>query len=411
VRELEQRPATERLSGRRRVEPQHRSQRTDKKKDKAMKIAQLVLTLEIGGLERLAIDLAVAQQADGHEPLLYCLWQSGPLQAEAERAGIPVVLFGKSKGFSPRTVSEIRQRLERDRPDVLHTHNAMVHHYGVLAARLAKIPVVVNTRHGIGVLQSDRKTSLLFRSTLPWTDSVVMVSESTREFFAREQGVPYTKSRVILNGIQVEKFARQRARPGSVRPRFRFGTVGRLVEAKDHASLVRAFAQVIGRLPDATLEIVGEGPLRPQIERLVEELGLRGKVFLPGASADIPGFLQNLDAFVLSSLTEGLPVALLEAMSAGLPIVSTRIAGVPEVAPENTVAIFSTPGNPAELAASMVRMAENCDAVTMGSEACYLARRNFSIANVWAQYKALFRDLAIGRTRRPPSWNLAVPRD
>ena len=113
-----------------------------------MRIVQLVEHLEMGGLERLVVDLAVAHKTAGHQPLIYCLHEPGMLAAEARAADIPVTAFHKRPGFSWRTLWDLTRQLRRDAPEVLHTHNPGVHHYGALAACLARVPAVANTRHG-----------------------------------------------------------------------------------------------------------------------------------------------------------------------------------------------------------------------------------------------------------------------
>lgn len=360
-----------------------------------MRIVQVVQNLEIGGLERLAVDLAREQKRAGHAPSIYCVCQPGALAREAEAAGIPVVAFGKEPGFSPRTVWRMARCLRRERPDVVHTHNPVIHHYGVAAARLAGAPVVLNTLHGVGALLRDPRTARIFRATLPWTDAAVVVSESTRELCVRRLGMARDKTRVILNGIPTEKFAVERAQPGSQRPRIRFGTVGRLVPAKDHLTLVGAFARMLADIPQAELHILGDGPLRAPIEGRVTQLGMQSRVRLHGASQDVAGFLSKLDLFVLSSVTEGLPVAILEAMAAGLPIVSTRVGGVPEVAPEGSVAWFCPPREADALAAAMREAATSPALAAMGRAAFELARAGFGIREMWSQYQTLFHDLCL----------------
>ena len=129
-----------------------------------MRIVQVVENLEIGGLERLAVDLARKQKLDGHAPSIYCVFHPGAFAEEVEAAGIPVVAFRKKLGFSLEAVWKMAWRLRQDQADVVHTHNAVVHHYGVAAARLAGVPVVVNTLHGIGALFPRARQALIFRT-------------------------------------------------------------------------------------------------------------------------------------------------------------------------------------------------------------------------------------------------------
>jgi glycosyltransferase involved in cell wall biosynthesis len=371
-----------------------------------MRIVQFVFNLEVGGLERLAVDLACCQKSAGHDPIIYCLTNRGAFAKQAEASGIPVIAFEKSPGYSVNTVLRVSKQLRRDRPDVLHTHNHLVHHYGVAAGRMAGVPVIVNTRHReevrifrkgdryhVTTESSDKKADGIFRSTLPWTDAVVMISENTRRFFVEHRGIRLDKTHVIVNGAPLNPFLARPASPGSARPKIRFGTAGRMVPAKDHFTLLDAFALVARKLPHAELHFAGDGQLREDLIARISALGISDRVVLHGNRFDMPEYLCQLDVFVLSSLCEGLPIVILEAMAAGLPIVSTRVGGVAEVAPEREVAAYSDPGDASGLADAMIDLALNADLARMGSTARDLVSSRFTIDRTWAEYQALFRKL------------------
>ena len=202
---------------------------------------------------------------------------------EAEHAGIRVVQFNKATGFSIRTLWEMAIQLRRDRTSVVHTHNELVHTYGTLAGRLAGVRCIVNTIHGTksGV---DRRLDRNYRALLPWTGAVVSVSSETASQFAAVRLRYRDKFHVIPNGIQVSKFVAQSAQPGSQWPRIRIGTVARLVEIKDQATLIRAFQIVHKAFPGAELHLLGDGPLRNNLELLANQLELGLSVTFHGAS-------------------------------------------------------------------------------------------------------------------------------
>jgi glycosyltransferase involved in cell wall biosynthesis len=353
-----------------------------------MKIVQLLPSLDLGGMERLAVDLARQQKAEGHAPSIYCTSHPGQLAPEAEVAHVPVHSFGKTTGFSFRLIRELASRLRVDRPDVLHAHNALVLHYGVAAARLAQVPVVVNTRHG-GNMNWDPHCERIWRQSIRWIDAVVFISEGVREYYVTRDRLSRRKTSVIYNGIDVCKFSAHPAHPGSSLPRFRVGSVGRLVPAKDHATLIRSFARVTAVMPEAELHILGDGPCRAAISQTAESLGIANRVFLHGISYDVAGFLSTLDLFVLSSIDEGLPISLMEAMAAGLPVVSTRLPGLTELAPESVVAGYCTPGQPESLAEHILRAANRRDLPALGETARRWAQK-FGIRETWHQYQNLF---------------------
>src|SRR5271165_1988846 len=272
-------------------------------------------------MERLAVDLARQQIAEGHEPSIYCTSHPGQFAPEAEAANVPVHSFGKTKGFSPRLIRDLVLRLRVDRPDVLHAHNALVLHYAIAAASLARVPVVVNTRHG-GNNNWDPHCERIWRQALRWTNAIVFISEAVREFYVSRDQLSTRRTSIIYNGIDLAKFTSRPAHPSTARPTFRIGAVGRLVPAKDHVTLIRSFSIISAAMPLAELHIVGDGPCWMALSQIAESLGLMKRVFLHGASLDVPGFLSTLDLFVLSSISEGLPISLMEALAAGLPVVS-----------------------------------------------------------------------------------------
>jgi glycosyltransferase involved in cell wall biosynthesis len=363
-----------------------------------MKIVQLLPSLELGGMERLAVDLARQQKAEGHEPSIYCTSHPGQFASEARAANVPVHSFGKTAGFSLRLIRDLASRLRVDRPDVLHAHNALVLHYAVAAARLARVPVVINTRHG-GNANWDPHCERIWRHAVRWIDSLVFVSEGVREFYATRDRLSRRNTAVIYNGIDVDKFTYHSAHPTAALPTFRVGSVGRLVPAKDHVTLVRSFAMVSAAIPKAELHILGEGPCRASISQTAESLGVSHRVFLHGASLDVPGFLSTLDLFVLSSIDEGLPISLMEAMAAGLPVVSTRLPGLTELAPECVVAAYCTPGEPESLAKHILRAANRSDLPALGKSARRWAQK-FAIRETWHNYQAVFEASLAKKFRR-----------
>ena len=358
-------------------------------------IVQLVENLELGGLESMAVDLAIAQRRAGHRVFVYCLFQAGPLAGRLASAGIPVAAFQKGPGFSARAVFAMAGRLRADRADVVHGHNPGVHHYAALAAKLAGVPVCINTRHSALDSRGFPYQERYFRWVRPLTAHVVFDCDYVRQGLEPNMGYPAAKCSVILNGIPLEGFLARPASPGNRLPRIRFGTIGRLVPAKAHSILIDAFARVCRSVPAAELSVYGYGSLDAELSAQIARLGLESRVRLEGRTGDSPGALQGLDVFVLSSLNEGLPLALLEAMAAGLPIVSTNVGGIPEVVAKES-AWLCPPGDAEALATAMIQAAGAGDLRERGESSRRLAAASYGLEHMARRYEELYRRLLEG---------------
>ena len=357
-----------------------------------MRIVQLVENLELGGLERMAVDLALALQSAGHELLVYCLHEAGPLAPRLEAAGIPVKAFHKAPGFKLSTILALAKRLKADRVDVIHGHNPGVHHYAALAAKIAGTRACVNTRHSASTSTGVPYQEKYFRLVQPFTSHVVFVCEYARRMLTPRLNYPDSKCSVILNGIPLQPFQAKPASPCSLLPRIRFGAIGRFVPAKGYSILIDAFARIAATAPQAELSIFGYGPLESELAAQIERLHLQGRVRLAGRTSDPAAALQSLDVFIMSSVNEGLPLVILEAMAAGLPVVSTNVGGIPEVL-ASEYSWQCAPSDPAALASIMLSAAQCGDLASRGEHASRTAAEHYGVEHMAARYGELFRRL------------------
>jgi len=339
-------------------------------------ITHFVESLDRGGLERVVIELVRAQRDAGYRCQVVCLFDSGALAPELVELGIPVLSCGKRRGLDLRAILQARRFLRRHSTDILHTHNAISHYYAVLASRGLPLRRVISTRHGMGATRAaaqrgsrgrswrDDRLEWLYGKSMAFTHAVAAVCETARREFQQRADLPARKIVAIPNGIHLERFepgsadARQRLRealgvPAATRLA---GFVGRLTWAKDHATLVRAFRHVHEHLPDTALVLIGDGALRPSLEALAQAEGIAGRVLFLGDRNDIHALLRGLDLFVMSSITEGYSIALLEACAAALPIVATDVGGNAEIVRDGVNGTLVAAGAPDALAAAMVDM-------------------------------------------------------
>lgn len=367
-------------------------------KNRHLNIVELVNSLDTGGAERMAASLALNLRGRGATVRVVCLRHLGnmPLsESEFQNAGIELVPLFKDDGFSVRTLRTLTDRIKDWKIDVVHTHNPLVNHYGAMAARLGGARAVVSTIHGISTLNMPGWAKTVFWMSCLMTDRLVGVCPIVGETLRRHYMLETHKTTVINNGIELEKFLRIKPRP-TANP-FVFGTVGRLVPVKDQKTLLEAFAAVVRSRPNCRLEILGDGELRPQLEKQAQLLGLHQSVRFRGFSRDIPEFLAELDAFVMSSLSEGLPLTVLEAMAAGLPIVATSVGGVIRLVEDAGCGWLCPAAQPAALAFSMLQALESGNKRVLGDRGRASVLRDYSVAKMTADYEALFLRLLAER--------------
>jgi glycosyltransferase involved in cell wall biosynthesis len=353
-----------------------------------VRVLHLVINLDVGGLERVVVNHVRFADRTRFDLAVLCLGSEGRLAPELRAIGVPVCAMAVHGPHLVRALIRLVGELRRWKPHVLHTHDFPPHLLGAPAARLARVPVVIHTRHcQTGALTRRQALGLRISSWL--STMVVAVSEDSGRLLGSREGVPSRKRRVIQNGVDVSAYhARHRwSRP----PGQRVISVGRLAEVKDYPTLLRAARRVAESLPDFRLEIVGDGPARASLEALRSDLGLSGCVSFLGERGDVAERLASADVFALASTSEGLSVSLLEAMAAGLPIVATCVGGNPEIVTSGVTGELVPPGNVEALASALLSMlADPIRLASMARAARLRAEEQFDLRRVVARYEALY---------------------
>jgi glycosyltransferase involved in cell wall biosynthesis len=365
-----------------------------------LSIVHVVESLDIGGLEHMVVALSAAQIQAGHLVRIVCLWFEGPLAARAREAGVTVACCDKQLGLDARAAWKLRAHIKDARPDVLHTHNAMSHYYAVAATAGLGIRVVLSTRHGYGKRNLQVREERFYKQAMRWTDYGVSVSRSLRDYFVAGGQIPDAKAHVVANGIDVTRFtARSDERAMALRIELglphdavTFATVGRLNEVKRQVDLLRAMRVRLDAGDQACLLIVGDGPMREELETECTRLNLAPHMRMLGARSDVPALLAAMDVFVLCSRSEGYSLALVEASTSALPIIATDVGGNAEiVSHENAGLIVPAADGPA-LAAAMGRLcADQALREAFGACGRAWALREGSLQHMCDAYEALYR--------------------
>jgi len=365
-----------------------------------MNITHVVENLNRGGLERMVLELIKLQHRQGHRCQVVCLFEGGTHAHELDELGIPVHACGKRRGLDLRALARARRMVRSHATDVLHTHNAVAHYQAVLATCGLGVRRVINTRHGMGSNRRAGRREWLYRRALARTDAVVTVCQAACRDAIRRGIVPAAMANVVPNGIQVESF-----QPATAAARERLlrmlqlpvqtrvvGSVGRLNWAKDQAGLIRAFRQMHEQRSDTVLVLVGDGELRAELQQCAINEGVAADVRFLGDRNDVRELLQGFDLFVLSSLSEGYSMALLEACAVALPIVATTVGGNGEIVHDGSSGCLVPPGDPAALASAMLDLLQSPErALALGRAARAWVEQHGSLEAMALRYSSLYR--------------------
>jgi L-malate glycosyltransferase len=353
-----------------------------------MIIAHVIDSLQLGGAEMVVATLCRLQAAAGHSVEVHCLMGAGRLAAELQREGVPVHLHAAGRA-RPLPWKLLRQ-FQRTRPDVVHCHNKNATIHGAPAARLSGARAVVSTRHGLGPTPFRLRTELKFwMAAALLCDRVVAVCDAARRNMAYGARLASHDLVTIRNG----------AHPPRIDPRhvaatsgFTLISVGRLARPKDFETLLLAMAAVRTAVPDLRLWIVGDGHDGPALLRLCAELGLEDVVQFCGERRDVGNWLIGADVFVLSSTSEGLPMAMLEAMATGLPAIVTEVGALPELVALSGAGRTVPVGDVDALARAIVDLAgRRHELAALGERAARCYHTHFTPERMAGDYLSLYR--------------------
>lgn len=368
-----------------------------------LNIAHVLQWFELGGGETLAGELAARQVARGHRVCVVALAAGGPLQGAFQERGVEALVINKRPGLDftlpPRLLKFFRAR----QAALVHTHDPQSLVYASVAGRLAGASVV-HTKHGETIERARRH--FLRRMAAHWVNAFVAVSESTAQTAMRRSEVGPEKIRVITNGVDVERFSSNARARAEVRDELGIdagawvvGAVGRLVPEKHHALLFRAMAPLLDG-GQTHLVIAGDGTCRPDLCAIVDAWppSRRTHVHLLGERRDVARLLAGFDVFALSSRSEGLPLAVLEAMASGLPVVATAVGGLSSLVINEVTGILVPPDDPDQLRKGLLAMSNRRDrARAMGAAARETITRRYSLDQMADRYMDVYRGALAGR--------------
>ena len=374
------------------------------------RVLYTVNRMDVGGSQTHLIQVLRLLDRERFEPILCCLTGKGTLLDVARTTGTTVIGGGLGGLKSPRAVAALLRLsgfMRRERIDVVHNYLLRANVIGTLAARAARVPVVLASKRGCHERRGLEMVGAKLSNRL--ADCVTANAEAVRDFVSEHEGCPREKMVVIPSGIDTERFAPlpaddYKARLGLPSDAVVVGSLTRMRVRKGVEELLRAMAEICAARPEVHLVVAGEVELDDELRALVAASGLGDRLHLLGRRSDVPEVLSAMDVFVLSSHDEGMSNAILEAMAMEKPVVATAVGGTGEVVGEGVTGHL-VPARDAEALAQGIRrvLDDRARGRAMGARGRQVVVDRFSAKAMVRQMEALYTQLLAAREAGQPA--------
>lgn len=365
-----------------------------------LRVAHVINTLELAGMEYGVVKVANRLDPDRIQAGIVCLTYQADTTRSIIRPHIRVLALGADPRRNWRLIPALARVFRDQGIQAIHSHNWQTYLYGVLGARLAGVPVVIHGEHGHDTERASNLRIVVKRALVPLVTRFVAVSRQLGVEFTREWRIPPERLTVVPNGVDLDTFrldvpTDELRRSLGLAPEHRVITnVGGLRPVKDHPTLLRAFARVHARHPEARLLIVGSTNIpggKEHLEQLTASLQVTPAVIFAGIRHDIPALLALSDVYVNSSTFEGMSNTILEAMAMGKPIVATAVGGNAELVVEGHTGLLTPAGDPERMAEKIESLlANDAQRTAMGRAARSWVERHHRMAGMVEAYGDLY---------------------
>ena len=364
-----------------------------------VRVLHIIWSLDLGGAEQVVVDLVRNLDRKIYTPVVCCLNDKGRYAPLVEKEGIKVIAMNKAPKFDLFLILQLVRLIRREEIDLIHTHLFTSNLWGRIAAWIAGVPAV-STEHGMDVWRPALYLKLDSILT-PVSRRMIFVSEGVRKFYSEKNPSLNGRGRVVYNGINIGLFADHATTPKKAKHALGLpadakvvGIVGRLVPEKAHEDFIDAIRILSQEDPSIIGLVIGEGECEKALHKKVYDLGIEKNIHFAGYRNNLQDLYPAMDVFVMSSLREGLPLTMLEAMAAGVPVVATEVGGIPECIRDKQSGLLIPPRNPRALAEA-IRKILNDDGLRQtliaGAKADVTAR--FSIERMVKDHEAVYQDV------------------
>ena len=308
-----------------------------------MKVMQIIPNLGLGGAEVMVENLSISLVDKGIETCVVSLYNyESPITQRLNKKNIPIYFINKKNGLDLKVILSLYRLFKKEKPDVIHTHLYALQ-YAVIAAILSRVPVKVHTIHSVAEKEAGKLKRKIYKVFYKYFGvKPVTISPLVKETVLNEYKLPKTKVEMVYNGI-IFKGNNCKVVSTNEEKSVNIVHIGNFKKAKNHIQLIESFKIVNNTRPDTVLKLIGSGDLEGDIKGKVKELNLEKNVLFLGAQSNVYPYLEQADIFILPSIWEGMPITLIEAMSVGLPIIATRVGGIPDMIINNDSGLLVDP--------------------------------------------------------------------
>ena len=330
------------------------------------KVLHIVEDLKVGGLENVIASIVMGLDKTKYQIHVWCLARGGDVATELIGKGVVVKILGEPGYHNPLRILYLARLIRREKFNIIHTHGYFASTFGRTAGIIARVPVIIAHVHS--AYHEYALRNLLMENILSrFSDRIICVSRAVQRFVIETERVREDKTCLIYNAanispsvLSLEASCHEREQLGIDKQDVVITIVASLTPNKGHRVLLDAFAQVVKKYPLTKLLVVGDGPLMGKLRASADHLGIASRVIFAGQRRDVPSLLQLSDISLLPSIMrEGLGIALIEAMAMKLPLIGTKVGGIPEVIEHNVNGLLVSPGNPQELATAMETLVQD----------------------------------------------------
>lgn len=368
---------------------------------RTLHVLHVVHGLTTGGMENGVINLCHRLPGDAFRSSIAVFSAGGSMESRVDQQRVPVVRLSRRFGNDPGTVAHLARYCRENHVDILHSHCWSTLLESWLASRLLRGVKTIHGEHGL--VEDKLRRRLAQRFIWPRMNRILSVSAELADRLSAIVGFPRERIEVIPNGVDTERFFPRVQDTDSIRSQwnlparvFLLGMIGRFVDFKDHAGVIRALNRLGERGGDVHLALAGSGPLLEETRKLAESLGVASRVHFLGEVEQIPELLCSLDGLISnSSHREGMSNVVLEAMACGVPVLATRVAASPELLGDGAYGTLISPRSPDELAEAILRLkADPARGASLRDRALERIRSHYSLAAMCAGYAQLYRSVS-----------------